>query len=158
MIQNLSYHPALGDSDHCCLTFDLSCYASHYKRKEEEKANNYRADYASIRSRLKDIHWEELLNGTLQEDHAVFIGQLEYATEKMCLNKKCPYDHSAFIQSKNKLRNLTRKLRADYEINIANQSKGKSKTFRRYVKSKLKTRVRIPTLKKVGWYIFCFTA
>ena len=52
MIQNLSYQPALGDSDHCCLKFDLSCYAYHSKRKEEEKTNYYRADYASIRSRL----------------------------------------------------------------------------------------------------------
>ena len=57
-------------------------------------------------------------------------------------------DHSAFIQSKTKLRNLTRKLRADYENNIANQSKGKPNSFWRCVKSKLKAKVRIPTLKK----------
>ena len=62
---------------------------------------------------------------------------------------RSPYDYSAFIQSRNKLRNLTRKLRADYESNIANQSKGKRKTFWRYVKLKLKTRVRMPTLKKL---------
>ena len=90
MIQNVSYHPALGDSDHCCLKIDLSCCAYHYKRKEEEKPNYYRADYASIRSRLKDIHWEELLNGMLQEDYAVFIGQLDYTTSGCIPNRISP--------------------------------------------------------------------
>ena len=27
MVQNVSYHPGLGDSDYCCLKFDLTCYA-----------------------------------------------------------------------------------------------------------------------------------
>ena len=35
MSQNLSYHPTLGDSDHCCLRFELSCYTYHHKRKVE---------------------------------------------------------------------------------------------------------------------------
>ena len=35
MVQNLTYHPGLGDSDHCCLKFDLNCYA-HYSNTTEK--------------------------------------------------------------------------------------------------------------------------
>ena len=143
----LSYHPALGDSDHCCLTFDLSCYAYHHNRKDEKVPNYYKADYETIKNRLMDTHWDELLNGTLKDDSAVFIEQLDVATSgcipnhisprkkrNLCMtaealrlkNKKkrsgrryarirSSYDHSAFVLSKNKLRNLTRNLRAEYE-------------------------------------------
>ena len=65
---------------------------------------------------------------------------------KRYAHTRSSYDHSAFVQSKNKLQNLTRNLRAEYESSIANESKCKPKTFWRYVKSKLKTRIRIPTL------------
>ena len=127
-----------------------------------------------------DINWDVLLNGTLKDDYAIFVEQLDIATSGCIPNHISPrkkhniymtaealrlknkktrlwrryartrssYDHSAFVQSKNKLRNLTRNLRADYESRIANGSKNNPKTFWRYVKSKLKTRVRIPTLKK----------
>ena len=44
MIQNLSYHPALGDSDHCCLKFDLCCYAYHHKRKVDKVPNYYKVN------------------------------------------------------------------------------------------------------------------
>ena len=180
MIQNLSYHPALGDSDHCCLKFDLCCYAYHHKRKVDKVPNYYKANYETIQNRLMDINWDVLLNGTLKDDYAIFVEQLDIATSGCIPNHISPrkkhniymtaealrlknkkkrlwrryartrssYDHSAFVQSKNKLRNLTRNLRADYESLIANGSKNKPKTFWRYVKSKLKTRVRIPTLKK----------
>ena len=52
MIQNLSYHPALGDGDHCCLTFDSSCDAYHHKRKDEKVPTYYKADYETIKNRL----------------------------------------------------------------------------------------------------------
>ena len=90
MIQNLSYHPALGDSDHCCLTFDLSCYAYHHKRKDEKVPNYYKADYETLKNRLMDIHWDELLNGTLKDDYAVFIEQLDVATSGCIPNHISP--------------------------------------------------------------------
>ena len=181
MIENLSYHPALGDSDHCCLKFELSCYARSYKRKKVDEPNYYRADYTSIKSRLNILNWDDILNGTLNEDYPKFIEQLNVATKGCIPNRVSPkkkknlymttkairlknkkthlwrrytrtktvYDHTAFIQCKNKLRNLTRNLRVKYENNIVAEIKGKPKIFWRYVKSKLKTRERIPTLKSM---------
>ena len=78
MVQNLSYHPGLGDSDHCCLKFDLTCYAIQTS-KETQLPNYYRANYDSIRSRLKCINWGSLLNSTFAEDYSKFIQQIDLA-------------------------------------------------------------------------------
>ena len=48
MVQNLSYHPALADSDHCCIRCDLCCYANHQTRRKEEIPDYYGADYGLI--------------------------------------------------------------------------------------------------------------
>ena len=71
MVQNLSYHPGLGDSDHCCLKFDLTCYAIQTS-KEIQLPNYYRANYDSIRSRLKCINFAE--------DYSKFIQQIDLTT------------------------------------------------------------------------------
>ena len=90
MIQNLSYHPALGDSDHCCLKFDLCCYAYHNKRKVDKVPNYYKANYETIKNRLMDINWYVLLNGTLKDDYAIFVEQLDIATSGCIPNHISP--------------------------------------------------------------------
>ena len=50
----------------------------------------------------------------------------------------------------NELRSLTRNLRIKFENDIAQCIKSAPKTFWSYIKSKTKTRSRIPTLKKQG--------
>ena len=72
MVHNLSYHPGLGDSDHCCLKFDLTCYAIQTS-KDVQLPNYYRANYESIRSRIT------LLNSTFVEDYTKFIEQNDFA-------------------------------------------------------------------------------
>ena len=78
MVDKLTYHPALGDSDDCCMKFKLNCYANTHKRKEEN--NNYRAHYTTIKSRLGNIDWETMLNGTIKEDYLKFVEQIHLAT------------------------------------------------------------------------------
>ena len=58
------------------------------------------------------------------------------------------YDYVKFVKSKDELRKLTRRLRVNFERNIANNIKNKRKSFWKYVNSKLKSRVKIPALKK----------
>ena len=65
MIRNLSYHPALGDSDHCFLKFNIYMTAEALRLKNKKKRLWRR--YARTRS---------------------------------------SYDHSAFVQSKNKLKEI----------------------------------------------------
>ena len=61
---------------------------------------------------------------------------------------KCEYDRRRYITVKNELRSLTRNLRIKFENDIAQCIKSASKKFWSYVRSKTKTRSRIPTLKK----------
>ena len=56
------------------------------------------------------------------------------------------YDHQRFVQCRNELRALTRTLRASFEKNFARNVKHKPKLFWKYINSRLKTKVKIPTL------------
>ena len=179
MVQNLSYHPGLGDSDHCCLKFQLTCYAIQTS-KQIQLPNYYRANYDSIRSMLKCINWGSLLNSTFAEDYSKFIQQIDLATmenipKRVSAKKKTNlymtvkalrlknkkqrlwkryvrtndhYDCVKFVKSKDELRKLTRRLRVNFERNIAKNIKNKPKSFWKYVNSKLKSRVKRPALKK----------
>ena len=57
-------------------------------------------------------------------------------------------DYCKYVKCKNHLRKLKRDLRNKLEKSLANNSKTSPKPFWSYVKSKLKTRTKIPTLKK----------
>ena len=57
-------------------------------------------------------------------------------------------DYCKYVRCKNHLCKLTRDLRNKLEKLLANNSKTSPKPFWSYVKSKLKTRTKIPTLKK----------
>ena len=72
MVQNLTYHPGLGDSDHCCLKFDLNCYA-HYSNTTEKSMNYYKANYRAIRNKLRMVNWDETLNGSFMDDYTKFL-------------------------------------------------------------------------------------
>ena len=58
------------------------------------------------------------------------------------------YDHIRFKNAKNRLRALTRNLRVNFENNIARDAKLAPKKFWGYVKSKTKTRSKIPLLTR----------
>ena len=58
------------------------------------------------------------------------------------------YDRERYINVKNRVRSLTRKLRKDFENNLAENVKTSPKSFWSYVKSRTKTRSSIPMLKK----------
>ena len=59
------------------------------------------------------------------------------------------------LKCKNDLRSLTRSLRRMFEKKLANNSKNNPKPFWPYVKSKLKTRTKIPNLTKADGSKVC---
>ena len=61
---------------------------------------------------------------------------------------KTKFDRDKYIRCKNNLRSLTRKLRRDFEPNVASMIKSKPKVFCKYAKSRFKTKPTIPTLSK----------
>ena len=60
------------------------------------------------------------------------------------------YDHLRFVCARNDLRRLTRKLRFDFERKIALDVKTSPKKFWAYVKSRTKTKPKIPSLKGIN--------
>ena len=177
MLTNLIHNPAVGESDHECLRFDLDCYKKELKKTM--LPNYYKGDYAAIRNRLKDVDWLANLDGNFQSDYSNFLKKLETSITgcipcrkndkkrksifftreairlrdlkcklwRRYLNTKTRYTHSRYVKVKNELRSLTRKLRFDFEKKIAENLKTAPKQFWAYVKSRTKTRGRIPTLK-----------
>ena len=64
------------------------------------------------------------------------------------LASKSRYDRNNYIKCKNDLRELTRKLKRDYEQELARIAKSKLKAFWKYAKSRLKTNPQILSLSK----------
>ena len=64
-------------------------------------------------------------------------------------HSQCEYDRNRYVQTKNQLRTLTRTLRSQFESLIAGDIKTAPKKFWSYVKSRTKTRSKIPTLRKI---------
>ena len=57
-------------------------------------------------------------------------------------------DYANFVKCKNHLRSFTRSLRKKIEKTLASKNKTSPKPFWSYVKSKLKSRIKVPTLTK----------
>jgi hypothetical protein len=178
MLHNLSHKPGLGESDHECLYFDLSCYKSVHERTA--LPNFHKGNYPIIRERLRDLDWEIKLQGEFNIAYPVFMKILEDAMDgcipsfpsrkqrksiyltieairaKDKKNKlwkrykisNSNYDRLRFVRAKNDLRRLTRKLRSEFERKIALEVKTAPKKFWAYVKSRTKTRTKMPSLER----------
>lgn len=178
LVHNLVHNPGIGDSDHECLSFDLTCYKDNC---EEMKIPNFlKADFETIRSRIEDIDWIPTLRGEFLDAYCKFESILEEAmtgcvpdkgkgkkkknlyltTEAVKLKDRknhlwrrykksgMDYDLSRYRQVKNRLRSLTRLLRRNFEMDIAKDAKSAPKKFWSYVKSRTKTRSKIPILSR----------
>ena len=65
MVQNLTYHHGLGDSNHCHMKFNLYCYA-HYSSTTEKSINYYKANYIAIKDQLQKMNRDETLRRITQ--------------------------------------------------------------------------------------------
>jgi len=64
----------------------------------------------------------------------------------MC-NTHCSLDYDRFARVCNELQSMTRRLKCNYEEDLANNIKDNSKPFWKYVNSKLKTKLTVDTLR-----------
>ena len=174
MVQDLTYHPPLGESDHVSLEFNVRF--TQVKVEITPGRNVYKTNYGAIKAELKQV-WEELLNSKFENDYDMFFEKLHTAMEMITpikenskskkniymtnratrlknkkrrlwiryLASKSRYD---YIKCKNDLRELTKILRRDYEQELARIAKSKPKAFWKYAKSRLKTKPQIPSLSK----------
>ena len=68
--------------------------------------------------------------------------------EKNIPHQEVHYVNVKFVKCKNHLRSLTRNLRKTFAKTLASKSKTSLKSFWSYVKSKLKSGIKVPTLTK----------
>ena len=153
MVQDLTYHPTLDESDHVSLELNVCFTPGH---------NVYKTNYGAIKAELNQQVWEELLNSKFENDYDMFFEKLHTAMEIKANSKskeniymtnramrlknkkrrlwigylasKSRYDRNNYIKCKNDLQELTRKLRRDYEQELARIAKSKPKAFWKYSK------------------------
>ena len=63
MVENINFDPELGKCDHLTLSFEYTCFTSTDPDVAFEKRNYFKGDYKAINEDIKNIHWENALNG-----------------------------------------------------------------------------------------------
>ena len=149
MVTFLEHNPGLGESDHECLNFGLSCSKDEIER--EPQPNYYKADYETIKKRLDKVNWTSLLRGDFNQMYRTFLKIMQKAIEgciprksrrsrkkniymtrdtlklknlkaklwKRYKSTKTYYDRERYREVKNQLRSTTRHLRKRFESNLA---------------------------------------
>ena len=79
MVQDLTYHPPLGESDHVSIEFNV-CF-TQVKDEITPGHNIYKTNYGAIKSELNPQLWEELLNSKFENDYDMFFEKLRTAME-----------------------------------------------------------------------------
>ena len=178
MVHNLMHYPPLGDSDHDCLRFELNCYKedveemlqpNYYKARYEIIRERLKdVDWIPmLRGKFLDSYYlfETVLTdamtgcvpdkrkGKKKKNMYMTLDAIQMKDRKNKLWRRykksgLEYDLTKFRQVKNQLRSLTRRLRRAFESDIARDAKRFPKKFWSYVKSRTKTRSRIPILRR----------
>ena len=178
MVYNLTHKSGLDESDHTCITFTLKCYEKIKDHKEvpnyfkaDYETIRERLSKVNWISKL-DSDFERSYDNFIKVLKSTMEGCIPYyksakkrkniyltqeAIRKKNLKNKLwrrytrertHFNRKKYNQAKNELRSLTRKLREQFEMRIAQNIKISPKSFWSYVKSKTKTRAKIPPLKK----------
>ncbi|MES9905329.1 MAG: reverse transcriptase domain-containing protein [Sedimenticola sp.] len=66
MIDQISYQPGLGKSDHLVLQFCLECYTTE-SHSTHSKYNYFNADYEAVNEKIRSIDWDMQLEGKSTE-------------------------------------------------------------------------------------------
>ena len=178
MVHDLVHNPGLGDSDHETLAFNLNCYKevslksngpNYFKADYDTMKSRlqkldwisslrggfleaYQIFLAELETAMKDciplkINKRKKKNIYMSCD-ALKLKDRKSKLWRIYKASKTHYDRMRYIKVKNELRSLTRRLRLEFENNIALDIKREPKKFWAYVKSKTKTRSKIPSLQQ----------
>ena len=82
MVENINFDLGLGKSYHLTLSFEYTCFTSTDPDVTFLKRNYFKGDYVAINENLKNIHWENALNGLdLAQSWTYFAEKLVELTE-----------------------------------------------------------------------------
>ena len=146
MIQDLTYHPPLGESDRICLKCKLL-----YQQNEEfiPIHNVFKTNYNIIKETLskkiniltsalesnspKPAKKKKTLNMTSE---AIRIKDKKVKLWRKYVRTRNKFDRDNYIKCKNRLRSLTRNLRSEFERNLDDNIKNNPKSFWKYDSSR----------------------
>ena len=111
MVNNITYSPGLGKSDHLTITFQFVCYTETVETAFT-KRNYFKGNYKKISSELEAVDWNQALERlSLSESWENLVDKLINLIESnvpVCKAnrdtvKKCPYvNHECLVAIKNK--------------------------------------------------------
>ena len=88
-VQNLEYHPPLGESDHVCLTFTvMQTHCINAKDTTEISFNIHKTNYDWVRNDLQQYNWHEKLCFNFEKDYDTFFNILQSSLEKNSSRRK----------------------------------------------------------------------
>ena len=88
-VQNLEYHPPLGESDHVCLTFTvMQTQCINAKDTTEISFNIHKTNYDWVRNDLQQYNWHEKLCSNFEKDYDTFFNILQLSLEKNSPRRK----------------------------------------------------------------------
>ena len=176
MVRDLQHLPGLGCSDHVVLRFNLVCYTVRSSPRQTLNYNrgNYNllrnllreVDWAVMHefnvhrayhffvSTLQEAVMRSIPVSRPKANKNMYLTKpaMKLKREKASLwrtyvRTKDPIDYARCCRCRNKLRNLTRQLRKEFELKLSKELKENQKLFWKYSNSRLKTKSGIECLR-----------
>ena len=112
MVQNLTYHPPLGESDHVILKFNVPFDHSEKVNGWIAKPAVFRTNYEMLKEEMLRYDWDEILTSNFQEAYDYFFEILQTALEKHSPMQTPPHKRKNIYMNKEaiRLKNAKRRL------------------------------------------------
>ena len=88
LVQNLTYLPPLGNSDHVMLQFEVTCYT---KRTDSDRVrlNFNKGDYGHLNKMIRETVWDVAEPSDIQQQYGIFRDTLSHLVAS-CIPPTCP--------------------------------------------------------------------
>ena len=88
LVQNLVYHPPIGNSDHIVLQFELTCYAP-LTEKSSVRRNLNKGNYQLLNALIRETDWDAAAPLSLQQRYESLKETLDRLVVR-CVPRACP--------------------------------------------------------------------
>jgi hypothetical protein len=138
-IINIEEAGKLGNSDHSALFVEVSVKIAQ-NSKSFNRLDWKRADFNAIRTVLREINWEQKLNGTVEQDWESFKNKLHECVAKFVPLRRIPKNQKPKWLSREIVKLLRRKRAAwkDYRLYGTHEHSERYKKVEKEVKVKIK--------------------
>ena len=149
MMQKLQHTPGLGESDHECIDFTINI--SQPNEVTTKKKNFFKAEYTTIRNRLKLVDWDQVLQGDFPTAYGNFSNTLNNAMDgcvpdsgrgkKQSNNMYFTMEAVKKKELKNKLWKRYKKTRCDYDHNRYKRAKNDLRVLTRKLREQFESNI-----------------